>query len=151
MINFNPPIDMVYEVPGTRQVIPYWLYLRILHLFSTSTFPTGGITRAASVASTVREDGYDISNAVLAALSRRFRALPHEEVLQLRNLDPAMMRPRYGGYPLVKINHQMEIITPRLTVPGNITGTIFEMSDKPAPLSDFPLHQNPLLGLTTSL
>ena len=116
MLNFNPPPTAVYRMT-TGQTIPYWLYLRILHLAAISEFGTQRSLNITFVTSTIRAEGYDVSDPLISVLEKdSLQELDLKQLTDLKALDADQMKPKYDRIPRTNLRYNMEAITPRVTV-----------------------------------
>ena len=96
MLNLNPNPSAIYRLI-TGQTIPYWLYLRILHLLSVCPFAPGESTNALANLWSLRADGIDVPEieTVVIVLTNELMLMDAQEKALIKALDERRMKPSY--------------------------------------------------------
>ena len=116
MLTLKPTPSAIYRLI-TGQTIPYWLYLRILHLLSICPFAPGESTNAF-VISGLRADGVDVPEieTVVVVLKSELMLMDAQEKALIKALDEQWMQPNYNKIVWSKLRDQIIAVTPPYTV-----------------------------------
>ena len=116
MLTLKPTPSAIYRLI-TGQTIPYWLYLRILHLLSVCPFAPGESTNAF-VISGLRADGVDVPEieTVVVVLKNELMLMDAQEKALIKALDEQWMQPNYNKIVWNKLRDQITAVTPPYTV-----------------------------------
>lgn len=116
MLTLKPTPSAIYRLI-TGQTIPYWLYLRMLHLLSVCTFAPGESTNAF-VISSLRADGVDVPEieTVVVVLKNELMLMDAQENALIEALDEQWMKPNYNKIVWSKLRDQIIAVTLPYTV-----------------------------------